>query len=78
MYHMCVHRSSYNMGMISANYGKFCPSIVRGTVYTNWYTPFLLQMDYDFGKLWKIFCTSIVRGTVYTHLVHTVPLTIWV
>ena len=106
-----THRSSYNMGMISANYGKFFVLLYYGERCTHiwytpfllqygydfgqlwkffvllyygercthiWYTPFLLQYWYDFGQLWKIFCTSILRGTVYTHLVHTVPLTIWV
>ena len=74
-----THRSSYNMGMISANYGKFFVLLYYGERCTHiWYTPFLLQYGYDFGQLWKIFCTSIIRGTVYTHLVHTVPLTIWV
>ena len=74
-----THRSSYNMGMISANYGKFFVLLYYGERCTHiWYTPFLLQYGYDFCQLWKIFCTSILRGTVYTHLVHTVPLTIWV
>ena len=74
-----THRSSYNMAMISANYGKFFVLLYYGERCTHiWYTPFLLQFGYDFGQLWKIFCPSILRGTVYTHLVHTVPLTIWV
>ena len=73
-----THRSSYNMGMIFHNYGNFLPSIYGERCTHIWYTPFLLQYGYDFGQLWKIFCPSIVRGTVYTHLVHTVPLTIWV
>ena len=74
-----THRSSYNMGMISANHGKFFVLLYYGERCTHiWYTPFLLQYGYDFGQLWKIFCTSILRGTVFTHLVHTVPLTIWV
>ena len=75
----CTHRSSYNMGIISANYGNFLVLLYYGECCTHiWYTPFLLQFEYDFGQLWKIFCPFIARGTVYTHLVHTVPLTIWV
>ena len=74
-----THRSSYNMGMISANYGKFFVLLYYGERCTHiWCTSFLLQNGYDFGQLWKIFSPSILRGTVYTHLVHTVPLTIWV
>ena len=68
-----THRSSYNMGMISANYGKFFVLLYYGERCTHiWYTPFLLQYGYDFGQIWKIFCPSIARGTVYTQLVHTV------
>ena len=67
------------MGMISANYGKFFVLLYYGERCTHiWCTSFLLQNGYDFGQLWKIFSPSILRGTVYTHLVHTVPLTIWV
>ena len=74
-----THRSCYNMGMISANYGKFFVLLKYVERCTHiWYTPFLLQYGYDFGQLWKSFCPSKIRGTVYTHLVHTVPLTIWV
>ena len=74
-----THRSSYNMGMISANYGKFFVLLCYWERCTHiWYTPFLLQYGYDFCQLWKIFCTSMLLETVYTHLVHTVPLTIWI